>query len=104
MPRDAAGGQLDLLLLAAIRSQPAHGYLIIEELRRKTGGAFEFTEGTVYPTLHRLEREGLIASGWSLVGGRRRRVYRLTRAGRLELGEREQAWRTFRAAIDGAIS
>jgi DNA-binding PadR family transcriptional regulator len=101
--RDVAGGHLDLLLLAAVRQQPAHGYLIIEELRRKTGGAFDFTEGTVYPTLHRLEQDGLVASGWSSASGRRRRVYRITRAGRARLGEREQAWRAFRAAIDAAI-
>lgn len=103
MARDVAGGHLDLLLLAAVREQPAHGYLIIEELHRKTRGAFDFTEGTVYPTLHRLEREGLVASGWSSTSGRRRRVYRITRAGRARLGERQQEWRAFRAAIDAVV-
>ena len=58
-------GHLDLLLLAAVRARPAHGYAVIDELRRRSGGTFDLPEGTVYPALHRLERGGLLASHWS---------------------------------------
>ena len=64
-------GHLDLLLLAALRPGPAHGYAIIEELRRRSGGTFDLPEGTIYPALHRLERQGLIESEWSDASGRR---------------------------------
>jgi PadR family transcriptional regulator PadR len=70
-----------------------HGYGLIEEVRRRSGGGFALQEGTVYPALHRLESQGLLASRWSLGGGRRRRVYRLTRKGRRALAEGRRAWR-----------
>jgi PadR family transcriptional regulator PadR len=84
---------LDLLVLAALRRRSLHGYALIEELRRLSGGAFDLAEGRVYPALHRLEREGLLASRWSANVGRARRVYRLTGAGEQELAAREEAWR-----------
>ena len=88
-------GHLDLLLLTALESGPAHGYAVVKEVGRRSGGALELAEGTAYPALHRLEREGLIESEWSEASGRRRRVYRLTRRGRAALsGEREE-WRRF---------
>ena len=83
-------GNLDLLLLATLAKGPAHGYRIIEQLRDASDGGFDLQEGSVYPALHKLEREGLLASRWSEGEGRRRRVYRLTRRGRSAL-ERERA-------------
>ena len=88
-------GQLDLMLLAGLRTGPAHGYGLIDELRRRSAGAFLLPEGTIYPALHRLERQKLIQSAWSEEGGRRRRVYRLTRKGRRALGKKQRAWRSF---------
>ena len=84
-------GHLDLLLLAIVEHEPLHGYAIVEALRDRSSGAFDLAEGTVYPALYRLERQGRLASAWSDGTGRRRRVYRLTRSGRKALGaEREQ--------------
>jgi len=72
-------GHLDLLLLAVLLPQPAHGYAIIEGLRRASGGTFDLPEGTVYPALHKLELDGLLSSEWSdETGRRRRRVYAIT--------------------------
>ncbi len=95
MSGEALKGHLDLLLLAGLRAGPAHGYALIDDLRRRSAGAFELPEGTIYPALHRLERQELIQSAWSEEGGRRRRVYRLTRKGRRALGEKQRAWRSF---------
>ncbi len=103
MSGEALKGHLDLLLLAALRADPAHGYAIIEQLKRRSAGTFDLPEGTIYPALHRLEREGLIESEWSQATGRRRRVYRLTRRGRRALGEKAGAWREFARGMAGAL-
>jgi PadR family transcriptional regulator PadR len=78
-------GHLDLLLLATVAARPGHGYEILNELRRRSEGAFALAEGTVYPALHRLEAAGMLTSRWSVVEGRRRRVYALTGSGRRAL-------------------
>ena len=85
-------GHLDLLLLAAVRRQPAHGYAIVSELRRISRGTFNLPEGTIYPALYRLERASLLASEWSTDSPRRRRVYRLTADGERVLGEYLAEW------------
>src|SRR5437773_3074914 len=75
-------GHLDMIVLAALSAGPAHGYAVIEEIKRRSGQAFDLPEGTVYPALHRLEDAGLLASRWETAeSGRRRRVYTLTKRG-----------------------
>ena len=86
-------GHLDLLLLATLRTGPAHGYAIIEDVRRRSLGTFDLPEGTVYPALHRLEQAGLLASCWSSEAGRRRRVYDLSAIARF--GAPEEVARQF---------
>ena len=103
MSGEALKGHLDLLLLAALRQGPGHGYAIIEELRRRSGGTFDLSEGTIYPALHRLERQGLIQSEWSEAVGRSRRVYRLTKPGSRALGEKTEGWRRFARGMSGAL-
>jgi len=97
---EALKGHLDGLILAVVAAGPAHGYAIIEELKRVSTGAFTLPEGTVYPALHRLERAGLLSSAWSDFAGRRRRVYRLTRSGRRGLDARRREWRAFSQAVE----
>lgn len=86
-------GQIDLLLLSVVAQRPAHGYAIINDLRMLSGGAFDLPEGSIYPALYRLERQGLVLSREQLVFGRRRRMYRLTRSGRAALRDRSETWR-----------
>ena len=62
--RDALKGHVDLLLLPALEDEPAHGYELVETIRARSEGAFDLAEGTVYPSLYRLERRHLVASGW----------------------------------------
>jgi PadR family transcriptional regulator PadR len=100
MNQDAVRGHLDGLVLAVLASGPAHGYALIELLRERSGGFFELPEGSVYPALHRLERAGLAVSGWSEIGGRRRRVYELTPKGRRAMTERRTEWRSFATAME----
>lgn len=84
-------GHLELPLLAALRHGPAHGYAVAEELRRRGAGGCDLPEGTIYPELHDLERQGLIESCWAEAPGPRRRVYRLTRKGQRALHAKTRA-------------
>ena len=103
MQSEALKGHLDLLLMAILENGPAHGYAIIETLRRRSLGAFDLPEGTIYPALHRLEDDGLLASQWSDEAGRRRRVYSLTEQGSKTLAHRQQEWRQFAEAVDSTV-
>jgi len=92
-------GHLDLLLLSTVRERSAHGYEIVGRLRDRSGGEFTLPEGTVYPALHRLEREGLLSSSWRVESGRRRRVYSLTTAGRAALRAERDSWMRFSRGV-----
>jgi PadR family transcriptional regulator, regulatory protein PadR len=98
-------GHLDMIVLAALAAGPAHGYAVIEEIRRKSRQAFDLPEGTIYPALHRLEQAGLLSSRWvTAESGRRRRVYSLTRRGNRALVERRAVWQEFSQAIGGLLA
>src|SRR5947208_15433499 len=96
-------GHLDAVLLAALEGGPRHGYAVIESLRQSTGGQLDLPTGTIYPALRRLEQAGLITGSWSVVGGRRRREYRLTAAGTRALTGKRADWRDFSAMVTAAL-
>ena len=99
----ALKGHLDVLLLAALRDGPRHGYAVKEALREGSGGRFDLPTGTVYPALHRLEAAGLISGVWSITDGRRRRSYRLTEAGQRKLAGDRANWHEFAAAVSALL-
>lgn len=103
MAREQFSGHLELLLLAALRAEPLHGYAIIDRIRRTTDSRFDYPEGTVYPALHRLEDDGLLRSRWVDVDGRRRRAYELTARGRKALDGRRQDWESFTASVEAVL-
>jgi PadR family transcriptional regulator, regulatory protein PadR len=97
-------GHLDMIVLAALATGPAHGYGIIQEIRGRSGGAFDLPEGTIYPVLHRLEEAGFLSSRWTDgTAGRRRRVYSLTKKGSRALADRRATWSRFADAIGGFL-
>jgi DNA-binding PadR family transcriptional regulator len=105
MEAEMLKGHLDAIVLAALEAGPAHGYAIIETIKKASGATFDLPEGTVYPALHRLEQAGLLASAWSTPpGGRKRRVYSLTKSGTASLAERRKAWGRFSKAVDTMLS
>jgi PadR family transcriptional regulator, regulatory protein PadR len=104
MKRESLKGHLDVLILSVLADQPMHGYAVIEQLRLRSNDALDLAEGTVYPVLHRLEHAGMLASGWSEVGGRRRRTYRLTRAGTGMLERERDEWRAFARTVDTVLN
>ncbi len=103
MRAEALKGHLDGLLLAVLETGPAHGYAMIEALRTGSGGTFDLPTGTVYPALHRLEAMGLVVSSWSDGGGRQRRVYALTAAGRKALKVQRAGWQRFADAVSAVM-
>ncbi|MGH3471253.1 MAG: PadR family transcriptional regulator [Nocardioidaceae bacterium] len=103
MRSDRVKGNLDLLLLSALTSGPAHGYEVIAMLKRNSEGQFDLPEGTVYPSLHRLEAGGLLSSSWDDSGSRRRRVYRITAKGRQELRAERAAWGRFSRGMSAVL-
>ena len=96
-------GHLDLLVLAALKSGPLHGYAVIQALRERSQEAFDLPEGTVYPVLHRLERAGLLSSKWDDETGRRRRVYQLTKAGRTAMRQQTEDWVAFARTVSAVV-
>jgi DNA-binding PadR family transcriptional regulator len=97
-------GHVDFLLLATLRDGPLHGYAVVEKLRGASDGAFDLAEGTVYPALYRLEAAGLLSSNWTTAGGRRRRVYQLTKRGRTELARERKQWKAFTHAVEAVVT
>ena len=104
MKPEVLKGHLDALVLAALEAEPAHGYGIIQRLRESSGDVFKLPEGTIYPALHRLERDGLVSSRWTTASGRKRRVYRITRPGKDGLAERRLEWKTFSHAVEAVLA
>ncbi|CAM5393965.1 PadR family transcriptional regulator [Leifsonia shinshuensis] len=103
MANDRIKGNLDLLLLAALAAGPAHGYELTASIRERSDGEFVLAEGTVYPALHGLESRGLITSSWEVVGGRRRRVYELSGAGREARDQQAADWQRFASGMNRVL-
>jgi transcriptional regulator len=103
MSAEQLKGHLDMLLLAVLADGPKHGYAVIAELHARSNQVLELPDGTVYPALHRLLRAGLLASDWTVVNGRRRRVYRLTPNGRTALREHQRSWQGFSGAVQNVL-
>jgi DNA-binding PadR family transcriptional regulator len=87
----------EALILAALSDGPLHGYQLALEIERRGRGGFRFNHGTLYPILHKLEKDGIIAGEWSADadGGRKRKQYVLTDRGRQYARELLDSWEEF---------
>ena len=93
--KDLVAASSTPLVLAILAEGDSYGYAILKRVRELSGGALEWTDGMLYPVLHRLEAAGLIESRWQQAeSGRRRKYYRLTDAGREQLADERRQWRT----------
>jgi transcriptional regulator len=98
---EAFRGSLDLLVLKTLSLSPTHGWGISQRVRQMSNGEFEVNQGSLYPALQRLEKDGLIASDWGVTDNNRQaRYYRLTAAGRRKLGHEVESWKRFVATLD----
>lgn len=81
------------IVLSVLSGGESYGYAIIQEVKRRSGGALEYTDGMLYPVLHRLEREGLIKSRWGVSEtGRKRKYYKISRDGGKALAAEREQW------------
>src|SRR5262245_13881453 len=94
MPKpDTLQGTLDLLILTTLQREPNHGFGITLHIQTASDGMLQVEEGSLYPALHRLEREKVIRGEWKTTdNSRRARYYRLTPAGSKRLDEARQSW------------
>jgi PadR family transcriptional regulator PadR len=101
---DVLQGTLDMLVLNALQLEPMHGWGITERIEQWSERVLQLGQGTLYPALYRLERQGLIWSDWRVTANSRRaRYYSLTRQGRRQLGEELAQWRRASRAINLVI-
>src|SRR5579872_2974647 len=92
-PSDSLQGTLELLILKTLASGPNHGFGITLHIQSVSEGLLRVEEGSLYPALHRLERNKLVTAAWQTTpNSRRARVYTLTAAGRKRLAEAEENW------------
>jgi PadR family transcriptional regulator, regulatory protein PadR len=99
-PSAALQGALDLLILKTLAREPNHGFSIALHIQSASQGLLRVEEGSLYPALHRLERDRLVAGEWKTTDrGRRARYYKLMPAGRKRLAEAEQQWSTLAKGV-----
>ena len=96
-------GTVEMLILDVLAQAPSYGYEITQTVLSRSGGRFELKEGSLYPALHRLEREMQLASYWTEHDGRRRKYYKLTPSGRRALAARRVEWTEFAAGVNGVL-
>jgi DNA-binding PadR family transcriptional regulator len=117
--QDLVRGSIVPIVLALLKERPMYGYEIVKLVNARSGGRLEWKEGTLYPTLHRLESDGLLRSQWAEGGTapagergsgdgnggpggatRQRKYYAITGKGRSELARRSEEWREFSTAVN----
>ena len=102
---DLLQGTLDLLVLQTLQWGPQHGYSISTAIRAGSNDVLQVETGSLYPALHRLERQGFIKASWETsVNKQRTRVYRLTPSGKKQLMAERSRWDVLSAAIMGLLS
>ena len=97
---DLLQGTLDMLILKVVALGPIHGYAIAQRLRQISSEVLQVQQGSLYPALHRLEKKKWLAAEWQEAeSGREAKFYRLTTAGRKQLGVEEESWARLSVAI-----
>ena len=93
------------IVLAILAEEDSYGYAILMRVREVSGGHMEWTDGMLYPVLHRLERLGYVKARWEdSESGRRRKYYRITSEGRTQLDEERKQWQAVNATLKGIWS
>ena len=92
-------GTLPTLILESLEHQSDHGYSIAQRIKKRSRGVLDFKEGTLYPALHKLEREDLVESYENVENGRTRRYYRITKPGRGALASDRAEWQKVSRAV-----
>ena len=100
--KDLVAAMASPLVLAILAEGDSYGYAILAKVRELSGGELEWTDGMLYPLLHRLERLGHVEATWGASeSGRRRRYYGITESGRAQLAEQRRQWATANRTLGG---
>ena len=103
-PPELVRGCAELVLLTILIPRPMYGYEILTTLEERGNGGFKFKQGTLYPLLYRLEREGWIEAQWvEPEGAKRRKTYRITRDGRRAQRAKAAEWRRLQEAVEALL-
>jgi len=102
MSKDLVAACATPLVLAILAEGDSYGYAIIKRVTELSGGHLEWTDGMLYPVLHRLERQGHVAATWSAAeNGRKRKYYRITKGGRTQLAAQRRQWQVVDDTLRG---
>lgn len=102
--KELVKGNTTTIILALLKSEPMYGYQIVKELNERHMDVMQMNQGTIYPLLHSLERQGLVVSEVRKAGvNRTRKYYRLTASGEKVLAGSIRQWRSFSTALDSLI-
>jgi len=100
--KDLVAASATPLVLAILADGDSYGYAIIKRVTELSNGHLRWTDGMLYPVLHRLERQGLVAARWrASENGRKRKYYRITKAGRAQLAAQRERWHVVDQALRG---
>jgi PadR family transcriptional regulator PadR len=98
---DLIQGTLDMLVLKALQLEPMHGWGITERIQQWSDNVLSINQGSLYPSLYRLQRQGWITSEWRMTeNNRRARYYKLTAAGKKQLAEERKSWERLSRAVN----
>jgi PadR family transcriptional regulator len=101
MDTELLKGTLSLLILSLLSRKPMYGYEIAATVHHETDGTFTWREGSLYPSLHKLQAEGMIVGEWEeKETGRKRRYYHITKKGQAALSEKRQSWKELCVAVN----
>ena len=99
--RELLKGSTETLLLSLLANEAMYGYQLVKEMDKRSSGYFRFKEGTLYPALHRLERDDVVEGKWETSpNGQDRRYYHITAKGRTRLGAMLKEWNSFTRAVN----
>jgi DNA-binding PadR family transcriptional regulator len=99
--KDLVAASATPLVLAILAEGESYGYAILKRVGELSGGHLQWTDGMLYPVLHRLERQRLVAAKWGTANGRRRRYYRITKDGRAQLAAQRRQWQVVDETLRG---
>ena len=99
--KDLVAASSTPIVLAILAEGDSYGYAILQRVRELSSGRVTWTDGMLYPVLHRLERLGHVEARWEVAGGRRRKYYQITSQGRAQLVEERRQWQAVDATLRG---
>ena len=102
--KELVKGSTATLVLSVLKGKDMYGYIIIKELQKRSEDVFVLKEGTLYPILHALEKEGYLESYWEEFDNRKRKYYHLTRKGEKQLDAKKEEWQVYSKSVGKVLS